>query len=560
MDLAAWIAAEGTSSPLEHHLHVTEKALTLLWDRRPAAGLPSSCVEQAGQLVRDTARKTTGAYAFLKDLAPEFLLLDIEAVHVQLTPRAGLLVTCTATTTGPTVSLDEGFVRLAHTLVSLALWESLTRLDSDQPGDGFITASFYGTNTDAELISRLVDAIRGNVHLSGGYYLPIVPLHTSVSERRAHWLLTGLMFGAIVHELAHLAYAREGKRKRQKKRIQRANEGPQWNEAFCDMTATVATMGTGIDLFPDVQGRAPLSEAQRIALFPDVERSALFLAGTRLLPRFLDLVDDLRFAVPPSTHPTAATRVELLDKVYEDHLPPRLLQVVSAIAQESTGSIGFEAVFRSGSELGAYRKWPEHHLANCLHPRGPIQFRVATTTDATTDEGLSSPEFEVVSTVLSRGEETARQRTLPSFALLANIGRTLCVSPETLLTSPLARDLARELLIHPFARSQESIDSGGGKDQEAFETSLVLATIGQHFFFTEFAARVAPDLLANDTILTHHGISLDLIMSRYSARFGPDIALWGTICFERSRKGEYIGFDVDEEKAAALYSLAIQNG
>lgn len=513
-----WITTEAKQAPHNQlsALLPTAKGLNALWDFRPPLPLISAAMELAGQLVVDL-KADDSSVPLLRHKAARLNELRLTIDH---SPTPGVLAWGEENDMDLRIVVEEGLTRLLHTVLSLGAAPQLDNYSAQhRDRDLFLTGAFHSDDFDAML--RAAAAYAGLLRETGGAYLPLVPVHSLRSSVTGLWMLTGCLCFVLFHEIGHWL-----------SKFDDNERSPVELEAHCDWIAASLCMLSFGTVEEPVLG-------------------LLGLAGSLLLPRILGLAEDVRFLVPPRSHPEARARVEFVEEVFRTHLPDRVFDGVTELAADREGHLVLNALI---GELDAldWRPRSEHHLANCLRPDGPIQILLSrdgidSFPPGALNEGLSA----MCSLAITGSEELARRRTLSSYNQYASMGAELCrARPRVVLDTSLF-NRAVDMLKRQSPEIWDTISKLPASQREDSIDTYVAAVIGQHYYWAEFIRLVVPALARDDRSLQVHGVSHD-VLSRMCASEPPQLLLAATYRLDRSRHGDDFILPVDEELAGTL--------
>lgn len=522
-----WLDAHAhnpSASMLEAETLVTALGWAMLWDRRAPMPVADDAVRIVSSLVSRLG--DDNLFPSMTELVPE--LKAYPRVRLVVQPTPGLLGWCQPELDGLVVTLEEGLVRFVATIASFSFEVFLGRRENPDPG-GFLSGGFDTSPDDREPLVRALRAYCGAIRVTGGNFMPLSPIHTDASASLTTFITAGALTCAVFHEVGHhLASVLSQYRPAASPLLQLILE-PDGLEMYCDMTAAqlsffaLATLGAG------------------------EEFNSVALAGAIAMPRFLALLDDLRFVVRPKSHPTAENRREAIEETMA-----RLAPEVVADAQQFLGAAG--KAFRLHAlvtEICRLDWFPRstHHVANCLRPDGPAQFLLADDVAGVRDPSHADGSFIVCSMAITSAEEFMRRRTVGALHRYAEIGTALAGGHPL---EPLPAPLVAEFRAFLSARVP-SLDSN---DPEASGVlAYAAAMIGQHYFWTEFVGQNVPRLLAHATQLHQDGVTHD-DLARAFPGIEPVILLSAVQVMDRLGRGDEAIIPTDQDLAGRMLAAA----
>lgn len=506
---------------------LTEEDWSSLWrDRPPIPGV----VKSVGT-VNDLATTT---------LADEFLGTVAELHRRPLRTLAGLTPSLTLVDSPGLlmyrtrhddlrVMVEEGLVRFIYTIASLGIYPLLKppTPSSASADKSFLTGAYSALVDDDERVARTLMAYCGAIYGTTGNYLPLVVGHNAGTALIAEWVTVGALALAMFHELSHYIIETEIFERPTSTLAKLLTEHNAYRELYCDSTAAFICA----------------------IAFLHVEQPwpSVAISGAALLPRLIGLLDDFRFVIPPSSHPSAEDRSEAVRNALQKILPESAVTEAYGLQEDA---YSFAKVHQVISDLTSMQWHPReaHHLANALDPHGPIQFMLSDGSGGIV-EPVSEVAFMRCSRAIDVAEEALRRRTLLAFHQFTEIGAALCAgwSPLELVDERLA-----ERALRSFGERHGKLQHSQSPSEEYSEKSIrIAAMIGQQYFWTEFIPAVAPDLIAEAELRHVHGVTYDDV-ARHSEGLPPDVVLSATAIFERGRRGEKVGFAMDRTIAAEL--------
>ncbi len=527
MSFSSWLdltTAAAESSPSESIL--TRKGWNMLWETREHSALVHSCVRKAEELA-SSAFQDESLSGLAAEFRPVINSLRGKKISVDLTANPGLEMTRRASRSDVVnVRVDEGLVRFLHTLMSLAVY---SLLPTDTPGlaGGFITGAESHHYDDAERIQRTMAAYCGVIYNTGANFLPVVIVHTKASRIMADTLTIGALTFGILHEVAHTVVDDDICQNRGSKLATLLEDRQGYRELYCDTTAALlcplAVRHLGGDL------------------------ASVALSGVAIFPELADLLGDLRFVIAPGTHPSSVDRSNAVEGTLRRVLRKEIVDDAYLLLRES---VPFSVLQPTLSQLASLKWIPrsKNHLANVLRATGPIQF---LSPDPTSPK-LGEDRFFLCSRAIASAEEALRRRTLSAFSHLAGVGHALSdgIAPQDVLNPKLCeRALTSFYRRHPKAKAERTYE---------LEVHLLWAIAGQHYFWTKFIADVVGPLAKDMEALDRHGVTYDTLASRCSG-LKADVVTECVAVLERSRRGEEVGFQIDEAVAGELTRALLES-